>query len=161
MKKNGEYDPPKDGSFKKTCKVMKFTMLVLVQVVCFSLSSVYAQEEKLDINLDNANFSEFMEQVKRQTDFTFFFNDAMVMNLKNITLHLRQTTIAKALQECLKGTGIAYRFKDRIIILYALENEASKEVEVKGMVVDEFGAPLPGATVKLVNVVQGGGKGLY
>lgn len=161
MKKNGEYDPPKDGSFKKTCKVMKFTMLVLVQVVCFSLSSVYAQEEKLDINLDNANFSEFMEQVKRQTDFTFFFNDAMVMNLKNITLHLRQTTIAKALQECLKGTGIAYRFKDRIIILYALENEASKEVEVKGMVVDEFGAPLPGATVKLVNVVQGGGQSLF
>lgn len=161
MKKNGEYDPPKDGSFKKTCKVMKFTMLVLVQVVCFSLSSVYAQEEKLDIDLDNANFSEFMEQVKRQTDFTFFFNDAMVMNLKDITLHLRQTTIAKALQECLKGTGIAYRFKDRIIILYALENEAPKEVEVKGMVVDEFGAPLPGATIKLVDVVQGGGQSLF
>ena len=30
MKKNGEYDPPKNGSLKKMCRIMKVTMLLLL-----------------------------------------------------------------------------------------------------------------------------------
>ena len=36
MKKNGEYDPPKYGSLKKTCRIMKATLLFLMLTVCHS-----------------------------------------------------------------------------------------------------------------------------
>ena len=90
MKKNGEYDPPRLGSLKKICRIMKATMLFLMLTVCHSFGMVHAQEVRLDIDLEKANFAEFMEQVKKQTEFTFFFHDAMVMSLKDITLHMRQ-----------------------------------------------------------------------
>lgn len=118
MKKNGEYDPPRLGSLKKICRIMKATMLFLMLTVCHSFGMVHAQEVRLDIDLEKANFAEFMEQVKKQTEFTFFFHDAMVMSLKDITLHMRQADIEAVLKACLKGSNVAYRIKDRTIILY-------------------------------------------
>lgn len=86
-----------------------------------------------------------MEQVKNQSDFTFFFHDAMVMKLTNITLHVKQEDIDAILTKCLKGSGITYRIKDRTIILYpGRMTTRRKEIEVKGRVVDEKGEPLPG-----------------
>ena len=73
MKKNGEYDPPKYGSLKKTCRIMKATLLFLMLTVCHSFGMVYSQEVRLDIDLENATFGQFMEQVKDQSDFPFFF----------------------------------------------------------------------------------------
>lgn len=149
MKKNGEYDPPKYGSLKKTCRIMKATLLFLMLTVCHSFGMVYSQEVRLDIDLENATFGQFMEQVKDQSDFTFFFHDAMVMKLTNITLHVKQEDIDAILTKCLKGSGITYRIKDRTIILYGTDDNTKKEIEVKGRVVDEKGEPLPGATVKV------------
>ena len=63
MKKNGEYDPPRLGSLKKICRIMKATMLFLMLTVCHSFGMVHAQEVRLDIDLEKANFAEFMEQV--------------------------------------------------------------------------------------------------
>ncbi len=40
---------------------------------CHSFGMVYSQEVRLDIDLENATFGQFMEQVKDQSDFTFFF----------------------------------------------------------------------------------------
>lgn len=149
MKKNGEYDPPKYGSLKKTCRIMKATLLFLMLTVCHSFGMVYSQEVRLDIDLENATFGQFMEQVKNQSDFTFFFHDAMVMKLTNITLHVKQEDIDAILTKCLKDSGITYRIKDRTIILYGTDDNTKKEIEVKGRVVDEKGEPLPGATVKV------------
>ena len=149
MKKNGEYDPPKYGSLKKTCRIMKATLLFLMLTVCHSFGMVYSQEVRLDIDLENATFGQFMEQVKSQSDFTFFFHDAMVMKLTNITLHVKQEDIDAILTKCLKDSGITYRIKDRTIILYGTDDNTKKEIEVKGRVVDEKGEPLPGATVKV------------
>lgn len=115
MKKNGEYDPPKNGSLKKMCRIMKVTMLLLLFTVYQSFGSVHAQQVKLDISLDNGSFAQFMEQVKRQSDFTFFFNDGMIMGVKNITLHVKQSAIETVLEACLKGTGISFRIKDNTI----------------------------------------------
>ena len=139
MKKNGEYDPPKYGSLKKTCRIMKATLLFLMLTVCHSFGMVYSQEVRLDIDLENATFGQFMEQVKDQSDFTFFFHDAMVMKLTNITLHVKQEDIDAILTKCLKGSGITYRIKDRTIILYGTDDNTKKEIEVIGRVVDEKG----------------------
>ena len=108
MKKNGEYDPPKYGLLKKTCRIMKVTLLFLILTVCHSFGMVYSQEVRLDIDLENATFGQFMEQVKNQSDFTFFFHDAMVMKLTNITLHAKQENIDVVLAKCLKGSGYDY-----------------------------------------------------
>lgn len=156
MKKNGEYDPPRNGSWKKTFRIMKATFLILLISVCHSFGMVYAQEAKLDINLEKADFQQFMDQVKRQSEFSFFLSDAMMMQLKNITLHLQEANIETVLKECLKNSGIGYRVKDRIIILRWENTPVGNEIVVKGLVVDEDGKPLPGATVKVKGETKGG-----
>lgn len=157
MKKNGTYDPPRCGSLKKTFRVMKTTLLILLISVCHSFGMVYAQEVRLDMNLENANFMQFMEQVKKQSEFSFFFSDAMVMQLNGITLHMQKADIETVLKACLGKSDIAYRIKDKTIILYHRNAPVADGVVVKGMVVDADGAPMPGATIK---VKAGGSAGL-
>lgn len=160
MKKNGEYDPPKYGSLKKTCRIMKVTLLLLMFTIYQSFGAAYSQQVKLDISLDNGNFAQFMEQVKNQSDFTFFFNDAMVMGLKNITLHMKQTDIETILKECLKNSNISFRIKDHTIILFGRDEKQQGEIVIKGMVVDESGDPLPGATIKVKEGKENDNKGV-
>lgn len=151
MKKSGECDPPRSGLWKKTFRTMKATVLLLLITISYSFGAIHAQNVKLDIELDHGNFAQFMEQVKKQTDFTFFFNDALVMKLKDITINMKKADIVSALDACLKGSGISYRIKDRIIILYGEGDTFPQEQEIRGVVVDERGEPLIGATVKLIN----------
>jgi TonB-linked SusC/RagA family outer membrane protein len=131
--------------------MMKATALLLVIAIYPSFGTIHAQNVKLDIELRHANFARFMEQVQQQTDYTFFFNDASVMKLKDITVNLQQADIEAALDACLQGTNITYRIKDQTIILYARGEALPQELEVKGKVVDARGLPLPGATVKVVD----------
>jgi TonB-linked SusC/RagA family outer membrane protein len=131
---------------------MKTTALLLVITIYQSFGIARAQNVKLDIELKDATFTQFMEQVRQQSDFTFFFNDASVLALKEITLTLQQSDIETALEACLQGSNVAYRIQDQTIILY-VKNEAlqQQEPEVKGRVVDAQGIPLTGATVKVVD----------
>ncbi|MDR0543894.1 MAG: SusC/RagA family TonB-linked outer membrane protein [Odoribacteraceae bacterium] len=128
---------------------MKTTALLLLITISQSFGNARAQGVKLDIELKDARFAQFMEQVRRQSDFTFFFNDASVLDLKEITLTLQQANIEVALEACLRGSNVAYRIKDQTIILYSLQQQ--QENEVRGRVVDAQGAPLVGATVKVVD----------
>ena len=49
-------------------------MLFLMLTVCHSFGMVHAQEVRLDIDLEKANFAEFMEQVKKTDRIHFLLS---------------------------------------------------------------------------------------
>ena len=149
MKKRVVCGPPGVSLSRKAFRIMRTTALLLLITISQAFGNARAQGVKLDIELKDARFAQFMEQVRRQSDFTFFFNDASVLDLKEITLTLQQANIEVALEACLRGSNVAYRIKDQTIILYSLQQQ--QENEVRGRVVDAQGAPLVGATVKVVD----------
>ncbi|MDR1414580.1 MAG: SusC/RagA family TonB-linked outer membrane protein [Odoribacteraceae bacterium] len=130
---------------------MKSTVALLLVAIYPSFGGALGQDVKLNIELNHSDFSRFMEQVKEQSDFTFFFNDASVMGLKDITVSLRRADIESALKACLKGSEVDFRIRDKTIVLFVRNAQQPREPEVKGRVVDAAGAPLVGATIKVVD----------
>lgn len=86
------------------------------------------------------------EQHRRQSEFSFFFDDAAVKNISNITLDVRNARIEEVLAACLKGTGFSFRILDKTIILFREQPqtvEQQKFYKVQGKVVDEKNLPMP------------------
>lgn len=70
---------------------------------CLCLGGVCCQQKKLTINLKNGSFAQLTDQIKKQSDYTFFFNNAMVMNLKKMTIQVKEVTLDSVLNYCLEG----------------------------------------------------------
>lgn len=129
-------------------------MLLFLQVS----ANTYSQEAKLDLKVNNASLEQVMNNIRRQSEFSFFFDDAAVKNISNITLDVRNARIEEVLAACLKGTGFSFRILDKTIILFREQPqtvEQQKFYKVQGKVVDEKNLPMPGVTVLLDGTQMG------
>lgn len=119
--------------------------------------NVFAQQEKLTINLKNGSFAQLTEQIKKQSDYTFFYNNAMVMNLKKLTIQVKEVTLDSVLNIALRGADLTYKIKDKTVILYSkgTPEAGSKIVKLQGQVNDESGLPLPGVNVFIKGTTVG------
>ena len=70
--------------------------------------SVFAQQKKLTINLKNGSFAQLTDLIKKQSKYTFFFNNAMLSNLKRLTIQVNEVSIDSVLNLALKGSELTY-----------------------------------------------------
>lgn len=134
------------GRWRKTQKIMKLCMLFLCAAFLQVSANTYSQEAKLDLKVNNASLEQVMNNIRRQSEFSFFFDDAAVKNISNITLDVRNARIEEVLAACLKGTGFSFRILDKTIILFREQPqtvEQQKFYKVQGKVVDEKNLPMP------------------
>ena len=87
------------GRWRKTQKIMKLCMLFLCAAFLQVSANTYSQEAKLDLKVNNASLEQVMNNIRRQSEFSFFFDDAAVKNISNITLDVRNARIVEALDE--------------------------------------------------------------
>lgn len=135
--------------WEKVLLIMKtsvFLFFLSVQSVC---ASVYAQEAIFSIKLDHQDFSELEKQITKQSDYLFFYNDATIREITGLTIEVKNANIFDVLEKCLKGLNYGYKIKDKTIILFKLPDAPQPKKRIQGMVVDETGLPLPGATIKV------------
>lgn len=157
MKKNSEFGPHLRDVRKIFLRMMKVTTFFLFLGLYSAHASVYSQEVFMDVTLKNGEFSELVEQVKKQSDFTFFYREEAAREMKDISVNLKGASIEAILNEVLKGSGLTYRIKDKTIILFQdpAASPQQKMVELKGRVFDGNGQPMPGATVQIKGTTTG------
>lgn len=158
MKTRAENSHRYGGRWRKTQKIMKLCMLLLCATFLQVSARTYSQEARLDLKVNNASLEQVMNNIRRQSEFSFFFDDAAVKNISNITLDVRNVCIEEVLTSCLKGTGFSFRILDKTIILFREQPqtvEQNKFYKVQGKVVDEKNMPLPGVTVLLEGTQMG------
>lgn len=151
MKKIGEIAPSPGWGWRKKLKIMKLCFLFICVSVLQASATLYAQHVKLDLNLKDASIEKVMTSIRGQSEFSFFYDDAAVNKISNITLNLKNATVEEVMEKCLKGTGFLFRVIDKTIILYR-RNVAEQEVKetiIKGKILDSKGKPLPGVTIRL------------
>ena len=64
---------------------------IVVLVLC--CGSLFAQQKKLTIDLKNGSFAQLTDLIKKQSKYTFFFNNAMLSNLKRLTVQVNEVFI--------------------------------------------------------------------
>ena len=137
---------------------MKFLVLLLFVSTLHLSASVYSQEARVSLHLQNASFEEVVKALEGATDYTFLFRDHQVANIKRLNLEYTDVDIKVVLDACLKGTGLTYRLVDNTIVIQHIavaSADTLSKITVKGVVKDKKGELLPGVTIRVKGTTLG------
>ncbi len=134
----------KADGMKRFCLLVTFVLMASLQAVC-------AQNVRVTLHLQDADFEEFITRIKQQTRYTFFYNDQVAKAVEPITMNRENALLEEVLREVLSPKGFDFSIEDRTVIIKKAEVPAAQpqEAVVRGKVTDKDGYPLPGVTVLL------------
>lgn len=126
--------------------------LLLFQFPLF-LSGLYAQENRINLSVNNQPLRVVMTAIEEQSDFFVLYNNTMIDVDQNVSVELKDTPLAEALDQVLRGTGIGYEFVNQQIVLKP--EQSQKERTVRGRVTDKDGLAVIGASVVIKGTTTG------
>jgi TonB-dependent starch-binding outer membrane protein SusC len=140
----------------KLLHIMKLSLvLMIVSTLGISASTIYSQETKLSLTLDNVTIKELLKEIKQKSNYSLWYSNNELNDNKRVTIDVKNQSIGKILDFALKGQDLAYEVKDKSILIYKLiESDKSfvQQLKVAGTVKDSAtGDPLTGVSV----VVEG------
>lgn len=147
---------------------LKFAMIFfLVNVVNTFGSKSYAQEVKISLNMQNNTVEQVIDEIERQSEFYFIFNQKEIDVDRTVNIHKECTLIDEILPDLLIGTNVKYSILNNKILLTATdlskknistsisENE-SYQTKVSGTVTDaSTGEPMAGVNIQIKGTTQG------
>ncbi|ATP55675.1 SusC/RagA family protein [Pedobacter ginsengisoli] len=151
--------PP--GYVNKFLVVMKLTVVLLIATIMQVSAVGFAQ--RITYQKKNASLKQVLNEINKQTGYSIVWSAKKVKNLPTLDVDFRNASLNDVLDECLKNQDLTYAIEDKMLVILAKEKPLwntplsfKNLIDLKGKVVDENGAPLPGATVK----VKGGTSGV-
>lgn len=135
-------------------------LIVLFMVLSLKVSAgVFAQSISLKVN--NANLDQVLSEIKKQSGFSFWYDDKVLKDSKPVTVQLSNSSLTEALDKIFDGQPLTYSIADKTIVLKRKPNSkpnttTAQMLYVSGKVVDEFDKPMVGVTVRLKGVPEKG-----
>lgn len=150
-------------STRKLIESFRFTRLLLLVaglgLLQLTAKASYSQEVSINLDLENATLTKLIDEVQRQSEFTFFYSPEDIKGVNKLNISVKDARLEDVLDECFEGTGLEYEIKHKAIVLKkgnkediaVVVNRASstqqEQKTVSGKVVDNEGLPMPGVTV--------------
>ncbi len=141
----------------------KFKILLLMKLIAplllifmIQLSVSAKSQNKITAKFKNTELIKAINLVESQSDYRFVYNNGLIPLEKKIDATFREADLPEVMEKLLSGTGLSYKMmKDNLVVLYLREDEV-KDIPVKGIISDENGKPLEGASVKVKGSKTGG-----
>jgi TonB-linked SusC/RagA family outer membrane protein len=134
---------------EKHFNFMKFNWLMLFLLLC--CVHLYAQEQRVTVNLQNVSLKEVFNSIEEQTTYRFSYRNIMIDSLRNISIVQSDASVQSVLDKALEGRNLLYNIVSaKSIIISDRQKDISKEADIKkitGRVEDENGAIIIGANV--------------
>lgn len=129
--------------------------------ICIGLSSVYANltnaQTKIDINVTGVTLEELFKEIQNKSEFVFFYKDDVLNSKKKISINLKNVSLAAILDNAFLNTDLDYKIDDRQVVVKkkivsveaatVLNHTKFQGFSVSGIITDNTGAPLPGASI--------------
>ena len=147
------------NKWKDARRILLILALLLLPV------TLWAQRGRVSLNLQNEEVSLFIQQVEKQTRYTFVYRNNVLQPQTKVTLVCKDLPLEKALSQVFAPLGIQYSFNNSTIVLIkekADKNErkttkpssertqmAAGTSKLSGVVRDANGDPIIGASVLL------------
>ncbi len=119
-----------------------------------------AQNTKVSFRVHNETIANVLEAVEKQTDFIFIYDSENVNVDRKVSMEADKTSVFDVLNQLFRNTEIAYTIVNEKIILNKekalLASQQQQPKRVTGVVSDEEGNPIVGATVLVEGTSRGG-----
>lgn len=136
------------------------TFLLLVSVFCSYAGNTHSQNARVNINKNNAQLDEVLNEIEKQTDYLFIYNNQVNVNCK-VSVKAKEKSVSKVLDDLFDGSGIQYAMEGTHIVLskqeasFNVANVAQQANKITGTVVDSNGDPIIGANVVVKGTTNG------
>ncbi len=134
-------------SLSRILLIMKLFVLFFTVCTLQISASVYSQTTKLTVDAKNATLGEVFDQIENQSEYVFFYRNGSLDNSRKVNVNAKNKSLENILEEVFANTEISYSVRDRLVILGNKEVLQQEKKTVSGIVGDQYGDPLPGATV--------------
>ncbi|MFH6991946.1 TonB-dependent receptor [Flavobacterium sp. FlaQc-48] len=130
---------------------MKLTTLLILVAMFNIRGNTYAQKTKVTLELNNSTIEKVLETIEQKTDFRFIYKLNDIDLDRTISISVKDQPINIVLDKLFKGTPTEFKIRDTQIILKKPELKTQtipyQKQTVTGIITDENGLPLPGASV--------------
>jgi TonB-linked SusC/RagA family outer membrane protein len=150
---------------KQTLKIMKLIPIILV-AACIQVSARgYSQ---ITLSETNTPLQKVFQEIQQQSGYDFVSTYETLKEAGNVTLDVRNVSLQKALEECLKGKPLTYKIIGRTVVIQLKEKDSynasnktvalkplTPPIEIHGRVVNQHGEPLHNVTVLIAGTKIG------
>lgn len=138
-------------------KLLLMTKLAIsiVFLVIFQAEAKLVFAQKITLNEKNAKLQDVLKKIEKQSGYDFFYGSTRINMSKQVTIEVKNTDIKEVLTKIFEKEHLSFEFVDQNIVISKDESLVSKiqqyfvSFKVSGIVKDDDGLPLPGATIQV------------
>lgn len=148
-----------------TNPLTKFVLILgflLISIQSYSNNSVYTQNQKFTVDFKQVSIKTIFQYIENQSEFIFMYRTDLLDTSKKVSVKVNRQGVEQILEQVLEGTDITYEINDRQIILKektdkqgAIPLQSGQKKLIQGLVKDENGEVIIGATIKVKNTTIG------
>lgn len=123
-----------------------------VFMACMKLSANVYSQNKVTLNLKDADLKKALMMVERKARLRFLYSEDILPDKRNINLNVKDQPVLLVLDFLLKNTGMTYKvLQGDLIVLASGVADSYKvfTVPITGKITDENNNPLAGVTVQV------------
>ncbi len=146
-------------------KLVWIILLASVLQITAGTAESYSQVTRMDLRFKNTDLESVIWEIKKQTDFNFFYNSDDIQAVDEINLNMTEATVEEVLSQVLAKTGLTFEVVHKTVIIRKDDRIASRPAalpvqqpqsrEISGIITDTEGMPLPGVSVFIVGTTIG------
>jgi len=148
-----------DSVVRKNGKYLLLFVFCFLVVALQAKSPVYGQAKTFTVSLKNVTLKEVISYVEKNSQYVFFFKPEVINQSTQISVSLKNATVKQLLDKVSEQANIVYEMKERQIVLkekkVSEQNVLQKKRLLQGLVKDEQGNPIIGASIQLKNTGTG------
>ncbi len=136
---------------RKIFIIMRLTTVILLVALMQVRAASFAQ--RVTLNDRNANLETILKEIRRQTNYDFFYNRKKVQAVGRVDINLKNATVAEALNQLLATLPLTYSIDGQLVSIKDKPSEFVNPpivaINISGKVVDSDGKPIPNANIRL------------
>ncbi|HWB94164.1 MAG TPA: SusC/RagA family TonB-linked outer membrane protein, partial [Puia sp.] len=139
---------------------MKLTAILLLTACMHVSAGGFAQ--KITLSEKNISLAKVLKKISAQSNYLFFYDQDLLKKAQPIDIHVKDADLDEVLAICFSNQHLEYTITNKIIVIKSREEARDPAMppppafqDIHGMVRDENGKPLAGASVKLKGSARG------
>ena len=96
-----------------------------------------------------------LKEIQRASGYYILYNTRDVRPVTSVSVEVKEVDLEEALELALRGTSLRYLIEEQTILIAKKEAQAPVKRVVQGVIRDEKGLPVPGATIRVKGLLVG------
>lgn len=146
----------READKRKYIMRINLTIILLTSMLLQVTAGGYAQI--ISLKKDNASLQEVIKAIRKQSGYDFVYTVPQMKLARPVTIDIEKGSLVDALNASFKDQPLTYSIKEKTIIIRdrRLEFLPFQQMQVYGTILDESGAPIPGASIRIKGATSGG-----